>query len=58
MILDGDLQREWRRDETRQSRVVFIGRGLDQAAIRDGFFGLRRLNPAGLSEKVVLQRVP
>ena len=37
MILDGDLQREWRRDETRQSRVVFIGRGLDQAAIRDGF---------------------
>ena len=37
MILDGDLQREWRGDETRQSRVVFIGRDLDPAAIRGGF---------------------
>ncbi len=37
MILDGDLQREWRPEETRQSRVVFIGRDLDQAAIRNGF---------------------
>ena len=37
MILDGDLQRDWKPDETRQSRVVFIGRDLDPAAIRGGF---------------------
>jgi len=37
MILDGDLQRDWKPDETRQSRVVFIGRDLDKSAIRDGF---------------------
>ena len=33
MILDGDLQREWRADETRQSKMVFIGHRLDRAAI-------------------------
>jgi G3E family GTPase len=37
MILDGDLQREWRPDEKRASRVVFIGRNLDETAIREGF---------------------
>ena len=37
MILDGDLQRDWRPDEKRESRVVFIGRDLNQKAIRDGF---------------------
>ncbi len=37
MILDGDLSREWRSDEKRESRVVFIGRDLDQKAIREGF---------------------
>ncbi len=37
MILDGDLQREWRVDEKRQSRVVFIGRNLDAAKLREGF---------------------
>jgi G3E family GTPase len=37
MILDGDLSREWRPDEARESRVVFIGRDLNQKAIRDGF---------------------
>ena len=37
MILDGDLSREWRPDEKRESRVVFIGRALDEGAIRDGF---------------------
>ncbi|HEY8565979.1 MAG TPA: GTP-binding protein [Beijerinckiaceae bacterium] len=37
MILDGDLQREWRADEPRESRVVFIGRDLDEDAIREGF---------------------
>jgi G3E family GTPase len=37
MILDGDLQREWRPDEKRESRVVFIGRGLDRQAYEEGF---------------------
>jgi G3E family GTPase len=37
MILDGDLQREWKEAEKRESRVVFIGRNLDEAAIRKGF---------------------
>jgi G3E family GTPase len=37
MILDGDLQREWRADEKRESRVVFIGRNLDAAKLREGF---------------------
>jgi G3E family GTPase len=37
MILDGDLQDTWKDGETRQSRVVFIGRNLDEDAIREGF---------------------
>jgi len=37
MILDGDLQREWRDDERRYSRLVFIGRNLDADALRQGF---------------------
>jgi len=37
MILDGDLQREWKEGERRESRVVFIGRNLDDAKIRKGF---------------------
>ena len=37
MILDGDLQRDWKPGEKRQSRVVFIGRNLDEGAIRQGF---------------------
>jgi G3E family GTPase len=37
MILDGDLQRDWKPGETRESKVVFIGRDLDQEAIRKGF---------------------
>jgi G3E family GTPase len=37
MILDGDLQREWRKDENRDSRVVFIGRDLDAERIRSQF---------------------
>ena len=37
MILDGDLQGTWKVGETRQSRVVFIGRNLDEDAIREGF---------------------
>jgi G3E family GTPase len=37
MILDGDLQREWRPDEARESKLVFIGRKLKEAEIRGGF---------------------
>ena len=37
MILDGDVQGEWKPGEPRVSRVVFIGRALDEKAIRDGF---------------------
>jgi G3E family GTPase len=39
MILDGDLQREWKKDEKRSSRLVFIGRKLKEAEIREGFAG-------------------
>jgi len=37
MMLEGDHQREWRADEKRQSRVVFIGRNLPEEKIRKGF---------------------
>lgn len=37
MILEGDLQRPWRDDEVRTSRLVFIGRNLDPEALRAGF---------------------
>jgi G3E family GTPase len=37
MILEGDFQRTWRADETRASRMVFIGRKLDEAGLRAGF---------------------
>ncbi len=37
MILDGDHQREWRADEKRESRIVFIGRNMPEDKIREGF---------------------
>jgi G3E family GTPase len=37
MILDGDLQREWRDGEQRESKLVFIGRKLKQDELRRGF---------------------
>jgi G3E family GTPase len=37
MILDGDLQRDWKLGEKRQSRIVFIGRHLKEDEIRQGF---------------------
>ena len=37
MILEGDLQRPWREDEPRVSRLVFIGRNLDGDALKSGF---------------------
>ena len=37
MILDGDHQRKWQDGETRDSRIVFIGRHLPEEKIRSGF---------------------
>ncbi len=37
MILEGDFQREWKDGDDRFSRMVFIGRNLDEAALRAGF---------------------
>jgi len=37
MMLDGDSQREWKSDEKRESKVVFIGRNLEAEDIRMGF---------------------
>ena len=37
MILEGDWQRPWHPGEARFSRLVFIGRHLDEAALRAGF---------------------
>ncbi|MEA2954302.1 MAG: hypothetical protein QOJ96_3822 [Alphaproteobacteria bacterium] len=37
MILDGDHQRDWKDDEKRESRIVFIGRDLPEEKIRNGF---------------------
>ncbi len=37
MILEGELQHPWREGEDRVSRAVFIGRHLDQAALKAGF---------------------
>ena len=37
MMLDGDVQRDWKADEKRVSKVVFIGRDLPDEAIRTGF---------------------
>jgi G3E family GTPase len=37
MILEGDLQRAWGAEERRWSRAVFIGRDLDEAALKAGF---------------------
>jgi G3E family GTPase len=39
MILDGDHQRPWGEGETRESRIVFIGRNLDEDKIHKGFEG-------------------
>ncbi len=37
MMLDGEPQRDWKPGEKRESKVVFIGRDLDEAEIRKGF---------------------
>ncbi len=37
MILEGDFQGAWRDGADRYSRLVFIGRNLDEAKLREGF---------------------
>ncbi|MEI9903118.1 MAG: GTP-binding protein [Asticcacaulis sp.] len=37
MILEGELQQEWKPGDKRVSRAVFIGRHLDTAALKAGF---------------------
>jgi G3E family GTPase len=41
MIIEGNHQRAWREDETHESRLVFIGRELDEAMLKDGFAACR-----------------
>ena len=36
MIIEGDHQRDWKEDEKRESRLVFIGRQLDEASLKAG----------------------
>lgn len=37
MIIEGDHQRAWKDGEKRESRLVFIGRNLNEQALRSGF---------------------
>ncbi|MEM1365953.1 MAG: GTP-binding protein [Pseudomonadota bacterium] len=37
MIVEGDHERDWKADEERRSRLVFIGRKLDREKIQAGF---------------------
>jgi G3E family GTPase len=39
MLLDGDLQRAWKPNERRVSRLIFIGRKLKKDEITEGFLG-------------------
>lgn len=39
MIFEGKAERPWRADETRKNELVFIGRDLDEASLRDGLKG-------------------
>jgi len=41
MILDGNLQRDWRAEEKRTSKIVFIGRRLKMDEIRKGFLACK-----------------
>ncbi|GAA0448878.1 GTP-binding protein [Streptomyces olivaceiscleroticus] len=36
MLLDGEFGRDWQEGESRQSKLVFIGRGLDRAQLEKG----------------------
>jgi len=37
MLLEGDVQKDWRPDQARTSRIVFIGRNLDRTALQQSF---------------------
>lgn len=37
MMMDGNNMKSWAKDSTRRSRLVFIGRKLDEKALRQGF---------------------
>ena len=37
MILEGDFQGPWKDSDNRYSRLVFIGRNLNEASLRAGF---------------------
>ena len=37
MIVEGDTQRDWRDDEKRVSRLVFIGKTLDRSELKTAF---------------------
>ena len=37
MLMDGDLTGPWKDGEARRSRMVFIGRNLDQDELKRGF---------------------
>jgi len=39
MVMDGDFQRDWKPEEKRYSRIVFIGRNLDETELQLGFAG-------------------
>ncbi len=49
MQLEGDLQRPWHPGDIRSSRLVFIGRNLDEQALRAGFHACAARSP-GRSE--------
>jgi G3E family GTPase len=37
MLFDGKADRPWLPNETRKNELVFIGRNLDEAALKAGF---------------------
>ena len=41
MTLDGRPGRRWKPTDARQNELVFIGRNLDEAALREGFDACR-----------------
>lgn len=41
MIIEGNHQREWRSGESRESRLVFIGRDLDEKALEESFMACK-----------------
>ena len=47
MILDGELQRDWKPDEKRSSRIVFIGRHLKEEQLRAGFLACSAVAKVG-----------